>query len=422
MSTYKYIALVLMAVAIVLPVTFAATLSGPTPIPNPPKSSVVIVNPILCRGETNYMPVNITNLGNVASNITQMQNMQIGIAQVNGNGMYFEGNGSVNGGNINPGQSTIVYLPIFVSQSAPSFVQANIFFTFGYYDLYTDSEVLNATLTTESCNIPLSINVSPSVLTAGIMQNLSINFTNTGNTTLNHISASIGLPGSAGVLLSSKPISISSIAPKSNVHINEGLYISKNASMTIPLNISAVYYNGTRLSQMSETLLMLSTGIINFTASSFSISPALPSPSSIFSISFVLTDTGTVGATGVTVTPVLPKGFTPFGPSSTFVGDISPDTQTPVTVSIEASNAIKSGSYTIPIRINYLNALRQNLTTWTNDTVVIGAPAAFSTSQYVTRRASGSSGYLYLTIILVIIIIALLYLYVKERKAHRRSR
>ncbi|MEM0149980.1 MAG: hypothetical protein QXW10_03735 [Candidatus Micrarchaeaceae archaeon] len=421
MNTYKYAALMMIAVAVMLPFASAATLSGPSPIPNPPKSSVTIVNPILCRGTTDLLPVNITNLGNVTNNITQMQNMQVVIGTATG--LYPEGNGSASGGNLNPGKSTIVYLPVFVSSAAPSFMRTNLFFTFSYYDLYTDSETLNVTLTTESCSQPLSVGISPKVLTTGMLQNITVNVSNTGSANLTHISASIGIPGSFGTEMDNEPYEISSLAAHSSVHFTKSIYISNNnnASISIPLNVSATYYNGTNFNEFSEIMPVLSTGLINFTASSFSLSPTAPTPGSIFSISFVLTDTGTVGATNLEVTPILPQGFASFGTSTVFVGDISPAAQTPITVSIEASNAIKAGSYRIPIRVNYMNNLRQNLTAWANETIFI-SPATFSTSQYVAKRSAGNSSYSYATIILAIAVIVLLYLYIKERKAHRRSR
>jgi hypothetical protein len=421
MNIQKNAILLILAVAL-LPVAMAATLGGPSPIPNPPNFSATVTNPILCKGITNFIPVNITNLANYTDGIAILQNIQIGLSTTSG--LFPDGNRSISEGNVGPGNSTIVYIPVFVSPTAQPLLLTNLLFSFSYYNFYTDSIALNITLTTESCNQPVVISISPSILATGVLQNISVNVSNTGNSPLTHISTYVSMPGSSGTVMNTEPYIINSLAAHASAHFTKSVYLSNNnnASVSIPFNISATYYNGTELAEFSEIMPVLSTGLINFTSSSFSVSPTAPTPGSIFSVSFVLTDTGTASATNLEVTPAqLPSGFKTFGATSVFVGDVSPDTQTPITVSLEANSTMKAGAYKVPLRINYMNSLRQNLTSWANTTVLI-SPAVFNATKYKVQSTSGSRGEVYLLVILVIVILLLLYLYLRERRNHRRSR
>jgi hypothetical protein len=158
-------------------------------------------------------------------------------------------------------------------------------------------------------------------------------------------------------------------------------------------------------------------GVINLTTSSLAISPSAPGPGSIFSISFILTNQGTTSASAVTATVLPEKGFTAFGTNPTFIGNIGVSSQSPVTVSVTASNTLKAGSYTIPIRLNYYDSLHDNVSTSMNVTVRLGAAAAFNmTAIRAARGGSGSGGLI--VIVLVVIIIVLAVLYWMERKKH----
>lgn len=75
----------------------------------------------------------------------------------------------------------------------------------------------------------------------------------------------------------------------------------------------------------------------------------------------------------------------------------------------------------MPIRVNYLNSLRQNITTTSNVTVDVGSGGTLSSgSGPVTIRRSGSSGLLAVTIILAVALIFVSYLFYKEKKKGRR--
>jgi hypothetical protein len=139
--------------------------------------------------------------------------------------------------------------------------------------------------------------------------------------------------------------------------VRENLFVDGNASETFPMNFTINMYNGTSFEQLSPSIAVLASGIINMSASGVTLSPGAPTPGSIFSISFVLTDLGTVGASAVTATVAPPPGLEVFGSNAVFIGNMQVDSQTPVTLTLSASS--KAGNYTVPIRISYLNNLRQ---------------------------------------------------------------
>jgi hypothetical protein len=395
--------------AVAAPFAFGG-LSGPAPIPNPPGWSLTPLATTLCSGQVNYIPINVTNKGG-----PQMEDIQLSI--VSTKDLYPAGNGTANVGNLNSSDSRIAYLPVFVSANVSSFISTGIGLSYYYYfNTYQDTEVRNATFTAEKCAQQLSVGVSRQIVTAGMIENMTINITNSGPTAVNSILVKFLLPSQQGTWLSNQPLQIASIPPKTTIRVNQSVYISRNASLSVPLNITASYYNGTTLNQVFDSIPLLTSGVINLTTSSFTVSPSEPAAGSIFSISFVLTDVGTSGATDLTVAPLPPKGFTTFGSNSVFVGSISTDSQTPVTVSLVSNALLKSGTYTIPIRVNYLNGLRQNLTTFVNESITL-APASFNATKFVSRTgAHGSASSLIFDALLAVIIIALLFLYIKERK------
>ena len=421
--------LLILAVMGLVPLAFAGT-SGPAPIPNPPNFYITSNATTLCKGQVNYVPVTVTNkataIGNPHSlNQTyaatvgqnpQMQNVVLNI--IDEKGFYVIGNGTVDIGNVNPNTSVSTYLPVFVSANVSSLISTGIGINYYYYTYYTDTEQRNLTLSTQLCQQPLSVSISPGVLTAGNTQNLTINITNKGATTLNTITMFVKFPNQYVAWLGSQQIEVNSLSPGSSVQRNAQIFVSYNASDEFAANVSATFYNGTNLEQIYQNIEMLASGIINLTTSSITISPSIPTPSSIFSVSFILTNTGTSAASAVMATILPTNGFATFGSNSVFVGSVGADSQTPVTLTLEAGNKIRSGSYSIPIRISYLNTIRQNKTQNIVVPVIIGAASLNSS---VARQAaySGSGGISLLTILLIIVVMVLAALLYKEKEKNK---
>ncbi len=406
---------------------FAGT-SGPSPVPPAPAFQLSTNALVLCKGVVNVIPITVSNPG--SASITSLQ-----IGLIASKSAYAIGNGTVNSANVSANSVTTVHLPIFISLNASSLISVGVTVNYNYLALYSDGEIRNMSFEVESCPSPLSVQTS-SVVTSGRIEKITLDLTNVGSIALNTMSMKISLPPQDAAILTAQPIQIGALASGANAKINESVFIYRNASQSFPLNVSVNMYNGTSPVQILDTIPLLSHGIINMTPSSITLSPTSPTSGSIFSVSFILTDVGTSGASAVTVTPMPPKGITPYGASSVFVGDMSVDTQTPVTVTLLANTSMASGTYNVPVRIDYLDSLRDSQNAIIDVPVAItGSAAGLNTSRagysrtavssatgntiYV-RRASSTS--IVVLVLLLAVIAVLAFLYLRERKARKQHK
>ncbi len=394
---------------VLMSVVYAGT-GGPSPVPSPPGYSISTSNPVLCRGTTNNVQMLVTNLGR--GNLSAMQNIQLGVTSSKS-----VLSSTISAGTISANTTKAITVPVFVNANASSLIQVTVLINYYYYTYYTDSETQNVTFQVQSCGSPLSVKVSPLILQAGGIQNLTINFTNSGNTSLRSIIAYAGLPSADAALLTPMPMQIPSIAPHTSVLRSISAYVFSTASTAFPVNVSGSYYSGNALNEILNSTELLSSGIINLSASSIAISPSSPSAGGVLSISFILTNIGTSSATAVSAEPILPPGFTSFGSNSVFVGDIAADSQSPVTVTLVTESSLKSGNYNVPIKLNYLNSLRYNVSKTIYVPVQVSKLATNDTTRLRTQSGSGEG---LLVLVLIIVIIALALLFYRERKSIRK--
>ena len=397
---------------------FAGT-SGPSPVPPPPNFQISTNSIILCKGMINNVPIAIKTPRGAAT----MESLQLSI--VNSKSAYTVGNGTVSAVNVTANKTVVVPMHIFVSLNASSLISTGIGINYQYLTLYSDSEVRNISFGTETCPTSLSVNVTPEYLVSDMIQNVTFGLTNTGNTTLNYLSIHSALPQNDGTFLGAQPVQVRSISPRSTVYVSQRLFVYNNASQSFPINISISMYNGTSLEQLSVNPIVLSSGLINITSSSITLSPSVPTPGSIFSVSMVLTDIGTSKAAAVTAAALPTQGFEPYGSNSVFVGDIGVDTQTPVTITLSSQGSLKPGNYIIPVRISYLNSLRQNLSSIVYVPVQISRPLSSNGlvvtgpggTEVRTSGRKGGSGIVALVLIIIVVVVSALYL--MERKKHK---
>jgi hypothetical protein len=407
-----------------------AGVSGPSPIPNPPTFSISSNVLLVCKGETNYIPITVMD--------DELSNPSIGVSDLNGTAMQFvelsinpsktllpSGNGTAYIGNINPASSNTVYLPVFVSTNASLITTMGVGIDYYYLTYYSDSETRNITFEAATCPSTLSVTVEPKTVSSGEIQNISINLTNTGNATLNDLFVHYVVPSADGAIVGSSETEVGALAPGIRYRLNTSMFVSRNASIeSFPFNVTATFYNGNySIEQVSNSTSMIPIGAIDLSASGLTLSPTTVTPGGIISISFVLTDIGTTGASAVNVGAVLPSGFTSFGTNPVYVGDISADAQSPVTLTLEASNTLNPGTYNVPIQVSYLNSLRQNISSTSNVAIVVSSAASgqLGSGGTFVRTSSGGSGRLLIPIILRIIIRALAYLFMRERKKNKKG-
>ncbi len=414
LSRISSMAIVLFMLAAVAPnVVFAGT-SGPSPIPPPPAFQITTPTLTLCRGVVNRIPVTISNPGS-----QPMTGLQLGL--VASRNIYVIGNGTVNQATVPNNGTSTVELPLFVSLNTSSLVSVGISVNYNYYSLYTDSEVRNVSFGVQTCPAALSIETDP-IVTSGRIENITLNLTNVGNTTLNDMSLQMSMSSSVAAILSHQPIQLGSMAPGAKKEVNERVFMFTGGAETFPLNVTVNMYNGTSPVQLLDTIPLLSSGIINITASSTTISPTLLTPGSIFSVSLILTDVGTTGASAVTATPVPPSGILPYGSNSVFIGDMAVDTQVPVTMTLRSNASLKSGTYTIPIRINYLNNFRENLSTTILVHVTMGAALASNFTRTGAYPRGGGTGIVgtIIEIIIVLAVLGAIFLYARKKGMLKR--
>ena len=262
--------LALFAILTALAGTMAfATTSGPTPIPPAPNFQINTTMNILCKGVTNNIPVTITNYGNSYNPV--MESVQV---SVSGTGLEDVGP-SIDIANVV--NSVTIDIPVFVSQSTPATLTvAQVPINYNYLTYYSDSETRTLTFEVESCPSQLVMNVSPTVFVTGLVNNVTFSFTNTGNTTLRNISATMQAISKDVAqevqFLGAQPIRIVSLAPGSTVRVNQTLY--ENVSRTFTINMTANLFNGSKPEEILNSFTVFSEGTIDMVPSSITVSPA----------------------------------------------------------------------------------------------------------------------------------------------------
>ncbi len=379
----------LLSVLVMFPVVFAASgLSGTSPIPTPPNFQITSSLTSLCKGSVNYIPVKVTNTGALGN--PTMQSIILTFSQTRGLTPFGATSGSIP--NVTSGSSNTVYMPVLVSPNASSVISTGVNIGYYFYQLYSDSETRNLTFSTVVCPTPLAIQVYPRIITNTGAQNLTFNLTNDGKTNLNTVSVGVSISGRQGIaLLGNPPQPVKSLLPNQTAQVKQQIYVSlQNISQMIPVNVSVNFYNGSNLNQIFQNTFLLFGGIINMTPTSITTTPTTITSGSTFSISFVLTNTGTSAASSVTATAIAPPGFTHYGTTPTFVGSVAADSQTPVTLSLITGPNVTSGTYKIPIEINYLDELRNGLTYWVNVSVNVQGAGGFASTTVGSGSGTGT--------------------------------
>ena len=409
--------------------TFAGT-SANTNYPPPPNFAVSSNSTTVCRGQVNYVPITVWNNGEPGSiNPSELNSygpamINVELSAQNTKNTYFAWNSTAVMGTVNPLSSNTAYLAWFVPQNASATDTLGIGINYFYYTYAEDQEERNLSFSAVQCKLPLTLNVSPAILTSGEIQTIGVGLHNSGQATLRDISVSVYSPTSDMSQLTQMPLNLVELAPGASATINDTVFVDKNASLSFPLNITADFYSGGQFMQAASYKQTLSQGLINISASSVTVSPSPVTPGGIFSISFVLTDTGTSGASTVIVSSQESNSFRLYGSSSEFVGSIAAEAQAPVTLTFQADNLTKPGTYQIPVRVSYLDNFRNN----DNSTIivpvtVVAAGAALSGAQTgsgAAVRTSGGSGLLVISA-LVIMAVVLGYVYYRERKKGHRK-
>jgi hypothetical protein len=435
----------LLSMMVLFPVVFAGV-SG-TSLPAAPSFQITSNMTGLCKGRVDYIPIKVTNNGGMLGD-PAMQDITLQFSPPRGITSFSNGT-ATSMPTITAFNSSTIYLPVLVSTNASSVVTLGVNINYYFWNLqYSDSETRNLTFSTYQCATPLSMQVYPRIITNTGAQNLTFNLTNNGKTSLKSVSVGVSISGRQGIaILGNPPQPVNLILPNHTANVKQQIYVSlQNISQMIPVNVSVTFYNGSNLNQLLDNTFLLFGGIINMTPTSVTISPTSISSGSTFSISFVLTNTGTSAASSVTATALAPAGFAHYGTSPTFVGSVAADSQTPVTLSLIAGSNVTTGTYEIPVKITYLDELRNSLTTWVNvsanvqgtaTTAVVGGGGAVAVGAAGTANAANANamraeyrraGYgpgdflnLIIYAIVAVIVVVVAFLFIRRRSKRKQK-
>ena len=338
----------------------------------------------LTPGSTTPITFTFENDGQtVASNISLELSAQPPITLLNTDG-------SINIGTLNPNQNNEISILVYVSPSASN--AASISFIFSYHDpsgtVKSDSRTLSFLLNTTSNVSPITLNVQPTTLVAGKVNNMTITISNKGTAQLKSVSMTFVFASSQITWLQPDIFQIDQLAPGKSAQTTAKVYASSSTTASTQLQISIKYYDSNGiLNQEVRSFGILSQGLIDLEVVSSTVIPTEPAIGEIFSATVTINNLGTISATSVTAVPQLPQGLRVFGSTSVFIGTMPTDTPTTFTLSLQAGNDTKPGSYQLPVKLTYFDNLRNPLST----TIYLNVNIVQQTTT-TTTRTSGFSG------------------------------
>jgi hypothetical protein len=328
----------------------------------------------------------------------------------------------INIGTLNPNRSQNISALVYVPPSASN--AASISFTFSYLDpsgiVGSGSRTLSFLLSTTSNISPITLNVQPTTLVSGEVNNITITIANEGTTQINGVSMTFVFAGSSLTWLQPSIFQIDELAPGKSAQITGKAYVSSTATASTQLQISINYYDSNGiLNQVVRNFGILAQGLVDMEVVSSTILPTAPTIGSIFSATVTINNVGTISAASVTATPQLPQGFRVFGSTSVFIGTMPLDTPTTFTISVETTNTTKPGRYQLPVTITYFDNLRNSLST----KITLNVNIANQTSTITTTRTSSNTstgiGLLYYItpfIVIAVVMLGVGYLVGKRRR------
>jgi uncharacterized repeat protein (TIGR01451 family) len=307
-------------------------------------------------GEVNLVKVLLENFGK-----TPLKNMTLSVSTSQFLSLI-EGDGKMFLGTLQPQDKVETLLKIYVSPTSQT--SSTITFTVTYYDtsgiLKSENRYLTFLLNTTTWVSPISINVNPTTLVAGKLNDIEVLLTNTGDTAIKGLSITFSFPSSQVTWLTPDMFKAEKISPRETVTIKGRAYNPPTATTSTIMQMNIKYYDESgNLYQESRSVGMLSQGIIELKVIDTTILPEKPSPGQIFSITITITNVGTITASSVSALPQLPGGFRMFGSKSVFVGDMQVNVPTTFTLSIQALNTTRPQKYSIPVTVTYYDNLRE---------------------------------------------------------------
>ena len=309
-----------------------------------------------------------------------------------------------------PNATAYLTIPVYVSPGAAGqSVSAQL--SLAYSDAYGNNESLQTTLDLYGVAPASQVSLTSQYedVEEGAPQNTSIIVSNSGGTPITNVTVQLTPESPMTIIGSDGYFSFPYIAAHSNVSMPVNLYVTSSSSTVATLSAQISYVFDGQAESGTRDLSFLTPGAINITETSTALLPAAPTQGGIFSVTGTLLNSGTTSASALSISTSGVNGISVLGTNSTFIGTVGVDSPTSFTVSFEASRTVKPGTYTIPLRIEYLNNLNQKQSKLIEVPVQIASSSANST--FVTGNSSfvkgsfnqkkGDSGLLLIVVIII---------------------
>ncbi len=394
------------------------------------------IKPQVTTGKITDVNITVSNAGSgVASDIATTVSSQQGVSFISQPNEIT---------NLGPGESKNMTFKIYIAPSQAGNSQAGASVILNLDSHYISPYGRNTTLasqvglfTAPPSSATAVVSVPNQTLIAGRISKMNLTVYNSGSDPITNLSVVLTPESPLSIIGSDNLNTVPVINGGEKINLPITLFMQSSSSAVSTLDISLTYVLDNQQVTASRSISFLNPGNVNMSIVSTVVSPAVPAPGEIFSITSTVQNTGSQEAVATSVTPEPPSGIAVLGENNTFLGNIPVDTPTALTVSFTVLQNAKSGEYTIPVLVSYLNNLNQkeNETFYysvkvgssgqSSSSVGSGAYKAgnFSTSAaaYRKRASSGDEGYIVAIVVIVAVAAGSYYVY-KKRKSIGREK
>jgi hypothetical protein len=392
--------------------------------------------PQVTAGKVTNVSITVSNTGSgVASDISTTISSQQGVSFISQPNEI---------SSLGPGQSKNMTFGIYIAPSQAGNSQAGASVILNLDSHYISPYGHNTTLesqvglfTSSPSSATAIVSVPNQTLVAGRITKMNLTVYNSGSDPITNLSVVLTPESPLSIIGSDNLNIIPVINGGEKVNLPITLFMQSSSSAVSTLDISLSYVLDNQQVTASRSISFLNPGNVNMSVVSTVISPSVPSPGEIFSITSTLQNTGSQEAVATSVTPEPPSGIMVLGENNTFLGNIPVDTPTALTVSFTVLPSTKAGEYTIPVLVSYLNNLNQkenetfyyNVKIGSSGEISGGAGSGgyktgnFSSSagSYRRKASAGNGEGIAIIIVIAVVAIGAYYIY-RKRKAGGRER
>ncbi|MEM4311657.1 MAG: hypothetical protein QXX95_04645 [Nitrososphaerales archaeon] len=252
--------------------------------------------------------------------------------------------------------------PVKLYIAPTSLKVASITLSFTYTDesemSKSESRMMSFLVSIKTKLSPISLTLKPTTLIAGKVNNMTFTLSNNGSYALR--SLSLTFSGLQLTWLEPEFIQLDILKPKESINIQAKAYAPILTTSNLQVNVK-FYDENDILNQEVRNFGLLIKGIVDIRLTEYSLVPENPSVGEPFSLVGTITNLGTIPASGITVYPKLPEGFSVLGSPSAFIGDLPINALDTFTITLTSSKSLKPGIYKIPLEVSYMDNLRNEL-------------------------------------------------------------